>query len=126
MFDKLKTRKGKLENNIRLELESNSPKLKNIIQAVNAYQKDGEDTIEKLKKAKKIDMAKINGALKQTIHAHGPITKELIGSAGKRIYGALIVNPNQEVKKPLRVSLRDVLIGMTIGTILTIVTLQFL
>jgi hypothetical protein len=31
----------------------------------------------------------INGALKQTINAHGPITKERIGSATKRILGAL-------------------------------------
>jgi len=31
----------------------------------------------------------INGALKQTINAHGPITKKHIGSATKRILGAL-------------------------------------
>lgn len=31
----------------------------------------------------------INGALKQTINAHGPITEKRIGSATKRILGAL-------------------------------------
>ncbi len=126
MFNKFKTRKGTLENNIKLELESKSPKLKNIILAVDAYQKDSEDTIEKLKKAKKVDMAKINGALKQTIHAHGPITKELIGSASKRIYGSLMVNPNQEAKGPTKVSLKDILIGIIIGASVTAILLQVL
>ena len=31
----------------------------------------------------------INGALRSTIKAHGPITNVWIGSAGKRIMGAL-------------------------------------
>lgn len=31
----------------------------------------------------------INGALRSCIQAHGPITENLIGSAGKRIVGAL-------------------------------------
>ena len=31
----------------------------------------------------------INGAIKSCISAHGPITPNLIGSAGKRIIGAL-------------------------------------
>lgn len=32
---------------------------------------------------------KIVGALRSTIDAHGPITEERIGSAAKRVYGAL-------------------------------------
>lgn len=31
----------------------------------------------------------INGALKSAIHDHGPITKEMMGSASKRVVGAL-------------------------------------
>jgi hypothetical protein len=123
MFDKFKTRKGRLENKIKSELENDSPEFDNIISAVDTYEKDNTDTIEKLKKDKKADMVRINGALKQTINAHGPITKQLIGSAGKRIYGSLILNPNQqEKKKPMKVSLRDVLIGVVIGIIFTIIT----
>lgn len=32
----------------------------------------------------------INGGIKQTINDHGPITKELTGSATKRIFGNII------------------------------------
>lgn len=31
----------------------------------------------------------INGAIRSTIDKHGPITKEFVGSAAKRIYGAI-------------------------------------
>lgn len=65
---------------------------------------------------------KISGALKQTINAHGPITKELIGSATKRIYGNLLMNPN-EVKKDKRISVRDVLIGVAIGVTIMLIFL---
>lgn len=33
---------------------------------------------------------KIAGALRNTIHAHGPITPEHIGSAAKRVYKAVV------------------------------------
>jgi hypothetical protein len=33
---------------------------------------------------------RIAGALRNTIHDHGPITKRYIGSAAKRIYGQLL------------------------------------
>lgn len=39
-------------------------------------------------------MRKIIGALKSTINDHGPITRELITSAAKRIYGHLKEQPN--------------------------------
>lgn len=123
MFDKFKTRRGRLENKVQSELEKEFPKFDNIISAVDAYEKDNTDTIEKLKKDKKADMTKINGALKQTINAHGPITKQLIGSAGKRIYGSLILNPNQQEKKPTKVSVRDILIGLVAGSIVTMIIL---
>lgn len=112
-----KTRRGTLEEKIRLELSKNLPDLNNIILAIEKYEKDNVDTIDKLKKHKKIDMNRINGALKQTIHAHGPITKTLIGSASKRIYGSLIENPNQSKLKS-KISLRDTLLGLFIGILL--------
>lgn len=117
MFSKLKTRKGRLEHSIRKELESEDPKIENIVSAVESYQKDNIDTIEKLKKKKRVDLNKINGALKQTINAHGPITKVLIGSASKRIYGAIMENPNEK-RDRMRFSIRDILIGIAISTIL--------
>lgn len=91
-FNILKTRKGKLEEKIRLELELKNPNIQVILKAIDDYELDNLMTIEKLRKEKAVDTKKINGALRQTIKAHGPITMLLIGSATKRIYGSLITN----------------------------------
>jgi len=94
-FNILKTRRGKLKNNLESNLLNKtvgSNEIEIILKMVDEYEKDNLNTIEKLKRAKKVELNKINGALKQTIHAHGPITKILIGSASKRIYGALLDN----------------------------------
>lgn len=89
-FDILRTRKGKLREKISLELLNPSPDVNSILEFVDEYEKSNLDTIKKLKRNKTAETNKINGALKQTINAHGPITKELIGSATKRVYGALL------------------------------------
>jgi hypothetical protein len=91
-FNILKTRKGKLEEKIKHELLFENPKIETILKAVDDYERDNLETIDKLKKVKLVDTKKINGALKTCINAHGPITKMLIGSATKRIYGALLVS----------------------------------
>ena len=90
MFDVLRTRKGKLKDKIELELEKSNPDIDVILQYVDDYEISNLETIKKLKRDKKVELNKINGALKQTINAHGPITKELIGSASKRILGSLL------------------------------------
>jgi len=125
MFKKLKTRRGRLEHKIKTELAKDNPDLSKILLAVESYQKDNTDTIEKLKKDKKVEMNRINGALKQAIHAHGPITKSLIGSAGKRIHGALIINPNQQ-EKSKKISLKSLLIGLMAGSLITLFVLLIL
>lgn len=89
-FNILKTRRGRLSEMVKMELSKPQPKIETILQHVDEYEKDNLATIEKLKKEKQVDTKKINGALKQAINAHGPITKVLIGSATKRIYGALL------------------------------------
>lgn len=93
-FDILKTRRGKLENKIRIEIlqtiNTDETLIDMILKHVDDYEKDNLDTIEKLRKEKSVDSKRINGALRQTINAHGPITMLLIGSATKRIHGALI------------------------------------
>ena len=93
-FNLLKTRKGRLEE--KLSILVNKKDLKGILKAVDEYEKDNLDTINKLKRKKSLDISKINGGLKQAINAHGPITNQLIGSASKRIYGALLDNSNDE------------------------------
>jgi hypothetical protein len=93
-FDILRTRKGKLKSQIEYELSKDAPDIDKILEFIDLYEKNNLDTIKKLERKKKNEIKKISGALKQTINAHGPITKELIGSASKRIFGSLL-----EVKK---------------------------
>lgn len=94
-FDILRTRKGKLKNQLEDELSKEHPDVNKILEFIDLYEKNNLDTIKKLKRLKQLETRKISGALKQTINAHGPITKDLIGSAAKRIYGALL-EPKQE------------------------------
>ena len=88
-----KTRKNKLRNEIEFILKQKYPtqiEMDFIILAYENYQKDNLDTIEKLKRERHFETKRISGALKQTINAHGPITSQFIGSATKRIHGALL------------------------------------
>jgi hypothetical protein len=91
---KKKTRRGKLKN--QLEPFVNQTDIEKVLRIVDEYEKDNLATIEKLKRTKTLDVNRINGALKQTINAHGPITKVLIGSASKRIYGSLLNDNNNK------------------------------
>jgi len=95
-FDILKTRKGKLKDKIVNELGKNIVNIDNILKHIDDYEKDNLDTIDKLKKDKIITLKRINGSLKSCINAHGPITKQLLGSASKRVYGSLLENHKQE------------------------------
>lgn len=92
----IKTRKSRLENRLRDILNQKNPKLEEVLEAVEHYEQNNLKTIEKLKKKKSIELKKINGALKQAIHAHGPITKQFISSASKRIYGSLLLDQKLE------------------------------
>lgn len=119
MYNPLKTRKGRLEFKIGEELSKDKPNLDKIISSIEDYQLDNLKTIYRLKRNKKIEINKINGSLKQTIDAHGPITKELIGSCSKRIYGSLLSTKKRD--KFRKISIRDVLIGIIISAIVFII-----
>ena len=95
-FNILKTRGGKLENTIKQELAKAEPDLSVIMSSIHEYEKSNLATIEKLKRDKKLETNRINGALKQTIQAHGPITMTLIGSATKRIYGSILSDEKKD------------------------------
>jgi hypothetical protein len=106
-FDIFKTRRGKLKSGLELNLLNKtvgSNEIDVILNMVDEYEKDNLDTIEKLKRDKKVELNKINGALRQTINAHGDITKILIGSASKRIYGSLLTS-----EKPKQTLLEKIL-----------------
>ena len=98
-FDLLKTRRYKLQNKLKIELNKVAPDIEKILNSIDDYEKDNLETIRKLKREKQVTTKKINGALKSCITAHGPITKLLIGSATKRIYGNLLTkDPAPEPK----------------------------
>ena len=99
MFDISRTRKGKLRGKIELVLNQDTPDIDEIINHIDDYEQDNLETIKKLSRKKIALIKRINGALKQTIHAHGPITKEFIGSASKRIYGALLEEKKENIFK---------------------------
>ena len=121
MFDKSKTRKGRLKIGLQDEIFNDTLSVDKIIELVDAYEQDNLDTIDKCKRDKRLEMNKINGALKQTIDAHGNITKVLIGSAAKRIYGALLLEKvieQPKAKIPLRYVLVALIAGIVIGLML--------
>jgi hypothetical protein len=93
----IKSRKSRLENRIRDILSQKNPKVEDVLEAVEGYENNNLKTIDKLKKRKSLEIKKINGAIKQTINAHGPITKQMITSASKRIYGSLLLD--EKMKK---------------------------
>ena len=94
-----KTRRNKLRKHIEFVLQRMEPtetELDLLMLAFDEYQKNNLDTIEKLKRERHLETKRISGALKQTINAHGPITSQFIGSATKRIHGALLSNIKKE------------------------------
>jgi hypothetical protein len=120
MFNIIRTRRGRLEDKLFNLKLIEAKDIEQVISVFNDFEKDNINTIEKLKRGKKVELKKINGALRQTINAHGPITMELIGSASKRIYGAMMDNV-KVTKQPYK---RLVWYGIVIFLIL-LLTLMF-
>jgi len=115
---KILGRRSKLENKIKIEMEREFPCIYTMMNAVEDFECDNISTINKLKRKKAIEVRRINGALKQTINAHGPITKPLIGSASKRVYGSLL---SDALEKNEKISLRGFFMG-----VLTALTLSMI
>lgn len=91
-FDILKTRRGRVGDKINNEIKKQIPDIKKILKFVDEYEIDNLKTIEKLKREKKLEINRINGAIKQFLNSHPVLTKALIGSLAKRIYGSLLSN----------------------------------
>ena len=120
-----KTRDGKLKHKIETEITKSKPDMELLMGFVRDYEKDNLDTINKLKKNKKIELKKINGALKQAINAHGPITAVLIGSASKRIFGSLLstekvkeIDNRMSIKLGVSILIVGVVVGVVLATLL--------
>jgi len=120
MFDKVKTRRGKLEDGLKGILPEEIEDVDAILDLVDIYEQDNLDTIGKCKRDKSLELKRINGALKQSIDAHGPINKVLIGSTSKRIYGALLLIEEKKIPNAY-LSVRYVVIGLVIGFLIGLI-----
>jgi len=90
----INTRRNKLRTRLETLVLTND--IEGILEVFDEYQKDNLSSIEKLNRKRTAESRKISGALRQTINSHGPITKLLIGSATKRIMGALMVEKAED------------------------------
>jgi hypothetical protein len=95
----LYTRKDKLRYKIEQELMQPIPNIDKILFHFYNFEKNNIDTIEKLKRDRKVDIRKINGAIKQTLNDHPNFNKNLIGSMGKRIYGSMLQQKKENIFK---------------------------
>jgi hypothetical protein len=88
---------SKLINDLK-NLNINSFEILKIVELFEKYEKNNLTKIKKLNRIRLIETNRVKGGLKQTINCHGPITKELIGSATKRIMGNLLSNEKPKLK----------------------------
>jgi len=129
MKKKYLSREEILRNKFSDELSKPKPTIDSLIVSVNEFEQANLATIEKLMKGKKVDMKRINGALKQTIQSHGDINMDLLSSASKRVYGAMLEETNK-IDKHLIInnnpySIRGILLGVGI-TLFVIGLIKFL
>jgi hypothetical protein len=88
----VKNKYWKLEIEVQELCEKERLTKNEVINVFKKYEESNINKIKKLNKRRLIEYNRIRGGLKQTIDAHSVITKELIGSATKRIYGNLLAN----------------------------------
>lgn len=120
MKKKYLSREEILRNKFSEELNKPKPSIDSLIVSVNEFEEANLATIEKLMKGKKVDMKRINGALKQTIQSHGDITMDLLSSASKRVYGSMLEGEESKIKNHLIInknpySIRGILLGIVIS-----------
>lgn len=84
-----------LYNKVLKELSNETPSGVKIVQFFIDFERSNIKEINKLKRKKKATINKIIGALKQTMTAHPNFTKELLPSAAKRIYGAILMEEKE-------------------------------
>lgn len=112
----MRNKYDKLKLEIQELRDSNELTNDGIIDLFKKYEISNLNHIKKLNKRRSFEHNRIKGGLRQTINAHGPITKELIPSATKRISGALITNENIIPK----VNLNSFIWGLIIGSLIII------
>lgn len=116
-FYKFKTREERLINKLNnsfLNKKLTKDEINEIVEIFNQYEKVNIDTINKLKKDKQIETKRISGAIKSFLNAHPVLTKELIGSLTKRIYGSLLNDNTIRKKNYITIHKSSLFLGLTI------------
>lgn len=111
----MRNKYNKLKSEIQELLDKGELTNDEIVNLFKKYERLNLNQIQKLNKRRSLEHNRIKGALKQTINAHGPIDMELIGSATKRISGALITNENI-----IKVNLNSFIWGLIIGSLIVL------
>jgi hypothetical protein len=111
----MKNRELKLSEELK-KLGLSDFEIVDIIYLFEKYESKNLSIIDKLNRVRVLEQNRIKGGLKQTINAHGPIDKKLIGSATKRIYGALLSNS----KPTIYFHLNSFVWGVILTTLITL------
>lgn len=114
----MRNKYNKLKSEVQELLKNKTITSDEIINVFMKYEDINIKTIEKLNKERVVERNRIKGALKQTINAHGAIDMKLIGSATKRISGALITN--LESKPKVKLSLNSFIYGLIVGSLIVL------
>lgn len=122
---KFRTRRARLFYEIESELRANKPSPERLLDIFEQYEVDNISLIHKLKKKKKVTLNKINGAIKQSIKAHGNISESNFSSTSKRIYGSLLENEPEESVNYLKIFLINFILYTIFYGVLFITYLLF-
>jgi hypothetical protein len=101
MLNCFKSKRERLKDEIKQALEKKEPSADKLLEIFYKFEKDNLATIKKLNKEKDITIRKINGAIKQFLHSHPVLTRQLIPSLSKRVYGSLLVPKKEGFLKKL-------------------------
>ena len=114
----MRNKYNKLKSEVQELLKNKTITSDEIINVFMKYEDINIKTIEKLNKERVVERNRIKGALRQTINAHGPIDMKLIGSATKRISGALITSKESNPKtKP---NFNSFIWGLIVGSLIVL------
>jgi hypothetical protein len=121
----MKNKELKLSEELK-KLDLSSCEIVDIIYLFEKYESKNLSIIDKLNRVRVLEQNRIKGGLKQTINAHGPIDKKLIGSATKRILGSLLSNEKPKKYKNIRPLLSGILLGILLSSLIIFIINFFL
>ncbi len=114
----MRNKYNKLKSKIQELLDKGELTSDEIINVFMKYEDINIKSIEKLNKERVVERNRIKGALRQTINVHGAIDMKLIGSATKRISGALITTIESKTK--IKPNFNSFIWGLIVGSLIVL------